>query len=280
VNAISARNVKIETGVTGVVGHVGLHALGVYADRIGLGAALSARIAGPSGERGWGHDRGKVLVHAMLTLAGGGDAINDVEYLRAQPALFGAVASDTTVGRMFRDQLDSATVAGLWAAFASVRAGVWERTGLTAGSEPVVIDLDASLVEIHSENKEQTGPTYKGGFGFHPFFAFVDGTGECVAALLRPGNAGANSIADHVTVLDHAIGQLPERVRAGHRGGDDATLVERKSWRALMVRDARTASSTRAEPATSGSRSPRAETPVFTVRSPMSASTRIVGNPP
>ena len=227
-NATSTRTVRVETAATGVVGHVGLHALGVYADRIGLGAALSARIAGPAGERPWAHDRGKVLVHAMLTLAGGGDAINDFEYLRAQPALFGSVRSDTTVGRTFRKQLDPATVVGLWDAIAGVRSGVWDRAGLIDSKEPVVLDIDASLVEIHSEHKELTAPTYKGGFGYHPFFAFVDGTGECVAALLRPGNAGANSIVDHLAVLDHAIGQLPERVRAGHRDGDRADLAERQ----------------------------------------------------
>lgn len=69
-NGISTRNVKIETAAAGMVGHVGLHALGAYADQIELGRALSARIAGPSGERPWLHDRGKVLVHAMFTLAG------------------------------------------------------------------------------------------------------------------------------------------------------------------------------------------------------------------
>jgi hypothetical protein len=213
--------VKVELAATGVVAHVGLHALGTYADRIGLGSALSARIAGPSGERPWLHDRGKVLVHAMLTLAGGGDAVNDVEYLRAQPELFGAVPSDTTLGRTYRS-IDASTLAGLWEAMAQVRAGVWRRTGMIDSDEAVFLDLDASLVEIHSENKEQAAPTYKGGFGFAPFFAFVDGTGECVAALLRPGNAGANTIADHLAVLDAGIAQLPVEVRAGHEPGDTA----------------------------------------------------------
>jgi hypothetical protein len=49
-------------------------------------------------------------------------------------------------------------------------------------------------------------------------WAFVDhgavGTGEPLAALLRPGNAGSNTAADHLTVIRAALRQLP-----GHRTG-------------------------------------------------------------
>jgi hypothetical protein len=76
------------------------------------------------------------------------------------------------------------------------------------------------------------GPTYKGGFGFHPMFCFADLTGETLAAMLRPGNAAANSSADHLAVLDAAIGQLPAAVAAGHHDGDDPTAVTRP----MMVR--------------------------------------------
>ena len=136
--------------------------------RSGWAAQLSARIA-PAGERFPLHDRGKVLVHAMLTLAGGGESCTDVEYLRAQPALFGPVPSDSTLYRTYR-QIDAATLSRLWDAMAQVRAKVWSR--VDAGL-PVVLDIDASLVEVHSENKDGTGPTYKGGFGFHPMFCFA-----------------------------------------------------------------------------------------------------------
>ncbi|MEW6154045.1 MAG: hypothetical protein AB1673_08675 [Actinomycetota bacterium] len=44
---------------------------------------------------------------------------------------------------------------------------------------------------------------------------------------LRPGNAGANDIADHDAVLDAAIAQLPEEIAVGHRAGDEASLVRR-----------------------------------------------------
>jgi hypothetical protein len=63
-------------------------------------------------------------------------------------------------------------------------------------------------------------------------FCFADATGETLAALLRPGNAGANTVTDHVTVLDGAIGQLPADIAAGHGEGDVVDLVTR----AVIVR--------------------------------------------
>ena len=221
----STARVQVGGGGDQVVAHVGLHALGAFADRLGLGDALSARIP-PRGERLPLHDRGKVLVQAMLMLAGGGEACTDIEHLRAQPALFGAVPSDSTLYRTVR-QLDPQILEGVWAAMSEVRAGVWRRAGATTGNDPVVLDIDASLHEVHSEHKEGAAPNYKGGYGFHPLYCFADATGETLAGLLRPGNAGANTIADHVAVLDAALGQLPAEITAGHHPGDDPRLVRR-----------------------------------------------------
>lgn len=215
----------METGGEGVVAHVGLHCLGRFADRLGLADSLSARIPMTS-ERLPVHDRGKVIVQAMLMMAGGGEACSDIEKLRAQPALFGAVASDSTLYRTFLG-LDPATVVGLCEAMTEARSEVWARAAATTGAEPVVLDIDASLHQIHSENKERTAPTYKGGFGFHPLYCFADATGETLAVRLRPGNAGANHVGDLVGVLDAAIGALPAEIAAGHHPGDDPGLVGR-----------------------------------------------------
>jgi hypothetical protein len=224
--ATSTRRVVVEPGGEQVVAHVGLHALGAFADQLGLGAALSARIPA-NAEQARVHDRGKVMVQAMLMLAGGGESCADIEYLRAQPDLFGEVPSDSTLYRTFTDDLDPETVAGLKEGFAEVRAEVWRRAKLAKGTDPVVLDLDASLVEIHSENKEGTAPNYKHGFGFHPMFCFADATGEALSALLRPGNAGANTVADNLGVLDEAVAALPEQIAVGHRPGDDPEMVRR-----------------------------------------------------
>jgi hypothetical protein len=226
VNANSTATVIVEPGGQGVVAHVGLHALGCFADRIGLGEALSSRIAN-TGERAPLHDRGKVLVQAALMLCGGGESCADIEHLRSQGDLFGSVCSDSTLHRAIHE-LDAITLVDLNLALAEVRTEVWKRSSQTTGTSPVILDIDSSLVEIHSEGKQQSAPTYKGGFGFHPMFCFADATGEALSAILRPGNAGANTVADHITVLDGAISQLPGYIGAGHSEGDDKSLVERE----------------------------------------------------
>lgn len=225
VNGNSTVGVVVEGGGDQVVAHVGLHALGTFADRMSLGDLLSEQIPA-TGERFPLHDRGKVLVHAMLMLAGGGEACSDIEHLRAQGTLFGAVPSDSTLYRTFRE-IGAETLGGLRDAVAEVRAEVWRRSAATNGTGTVVLDIDASLHQIHSENKEDTAANYKGGFGFHPIYCFADVTGETLAEILRPGNAGANTIADHVDVLDTAIAALPADIAVGHREGDDAALVGR-----------------------------------------------------
>lgn len=91
----------------------------------------------------------------------------------------------------------------------------------TDARRPLIVDLDATLVGSYSD-KEQAAPTFKRGYGFHPLCGFVDhggdGTGEPLAMLLRPGNAGSNTAADHLTVIKKSLRQLPG-YRPGRRAG-------------------------------------------------------------
>jgi len=151
----SAVSLVVEPGGTQVVAHVGLHALGRFADRLGLGDALSARVPW-RGERAPVHDRGKLLVQSMLMLAGGGECCADIEHLRAQDALFGLVPSDTTVWRSFQ-RIDAGVLSGLWEAMAETRASTWSRMGATTGASTVVLDVDASLVQIGHPPVGRTG---------------------------------------------------------------------------------------------------------------------------
>jgi hypothetical protein len=87
----------------------------------------------------------------------------------------------------------------------------------TAAGRPLaglVLDVDASIVICHSE-KESAAATFKSTFGYHPILAFLDNSGEFLAGLLRPGNADANTAADHISVLDAALTQIPDAHRHG-----------------------------------------------------------------
>ena len=52
----------------------------------------------------------------------------------------------------------------------------------------------------------------KKGYGFSPIGAWRDTTDEPLAAMLRPGNAGANDAEDHLELLDQ-IGRASCRER-------------------------------------------------------------------
>lgn len=83
----------------------------------------------------------------------------EFEHLRAQEDLFGSTPSDSTLFRTFHE-IAPATRDALAQAFAGVRSEVWRRSAATTGTAPVILDIDASLVEIHTETKEGTGPHY------------------------------------------------------------------------------------------------------------------------
>ncbi|MGH3626670.1 MAG: IS1380 family transposase, partial [Sciscionella sp.] len=175
------------------------------------------------------HDPGKVIADLAITLALGGDCLADVALLRAEPALFGPVASDPTVSRTI-DTLAADAPRALKAidtARAAARKTVWAAAGEHApdhgvdADRPLIIDLDATLITAHSE-KELAAATFKRGFGFHPLWSFVDhgaeGTGEPLTCLLRKGNAGSNTAVDHIAVVKAALAQLPAH-RSGTRPG-------------------------------------------------------------
>jgi len=220
--------VRTDTAGTAIVSHGGAVGLLETVRVAGLDRALS-RALEPWRKPAARHDPGKILVDLALSLAVGGDCLADVAVLRDQPGVFGAVASDPTVSRLV-DTLaaDAAkSLAAIDAARAVTRARVWSLAGEHAPDhavsvdDPTILDLDATLLTAHSD-KEQAAPTFKRGYGFHPLLAFLDhgsdGTGEPLSFLLRRGNAGSNTAADHITVARAAFAQLPGH-RTGHRPG-------------------------------------------------------------
>ncbi len=170
------------------------------------------------------HDPGKILLDVALAVALGGACLADVGTLRAEPAVFGPVASDPTVSRL----IDTLAAGGKFAltalrqARAQVREHVWMLAGDAApdAAGQVVVDLDGVLVIARSE-KQDAAATWKKAFGHHPLKGFVDhgrgGSGEPVAGLLRPGKAGSNTAAYHLEAARLALARLPEKYRRGRQ---------------------------------------------------------------
>ncbi len=199
------KKVQVVADATAVVSHAGSVLLVELADWLGLTEGLSAAMA-PIRQRSSAHDPGRVVRDLAVMLADGGDCRADLGALRDQVDLRGTVASDSTVWRVIA-AIDAEYLEQIRAARASARARAW-----AAGARPdeIVLDIDCSLVTSHSE-KEGAAPTYKRGFGFHPMLCYLGG--EPLTGLLRPGNAGANTAADHIGVLVDALDQLPDEIR-------------------------------------------------------------------
>jgi hypothetical protein len=187
----------------GLVSHAGITLLTELADRSGLTGALSRALA-TTRERRSAHDPGRVLVDVAVMLADGGECVTDVEAYLGQERLFGARASETTTHRVLKS-VDESLLGEVRAARAEARARVWD-----AGGRPdtLTLNIDATLLTAHSD-KELAAGNYKHGYGFHPLGCWLDETGEPLSAILRPGNAGSNTAADHFAVLGLALAQIP-----------------------------------------------------------------------
>ncbi|MGW7239941.1 IS1380 family transposase [Streptomyces sp. NPDC054804] len=244
--------VRVEGGGRGVVSQAGAVLLVETVRKSGLDRAISAALT-PWRKPRAVHDPGKILLDVALAVALGGDCLADVGMLRAEPDVFGPVASDPTVSRLI-DTLAAGGNRALEAirtARADVREHVWRLAGDAAPDTDgeVVVDLDGVLVIAHSD-KQDAAATWKKTYGHHPLTGFVDhgpgGTGEPVAALLRPGNAGSNTAADHITATRLALAQLPKKYRRGRKtlirtdsaGGTHefvAWLAQRGRWLSYSV---------------------------------------------
>lgn len=166
------------------------------------------------------HHPAKVVTDLAVTLALGGDCLADAAVVRSEPGLCGRVGSEATISRTLTGLAADAdrVLAVIAGARRVARARAWELAGgrapnyAASADNPVIVDLDATLITAHSD-KEEARPTFKRGYGFHPLAAFVDhgpdGGGEPLAMMLRPGNASSNTAADHIAVTKDALKQLP-----------------------------------------------------------------------
>jgi len=197
----SIKKLEVSADGTGLSSRAGAALLPLAAERLGLTDALAWALA-ETRERRSAHDPGRVFCDLAVMLADGGRCVSDLIALGSQPALFGDVASVSTARRVLLS-VGAGELDRLRTARARARARAW---AAGAAPEQVILDFDATPITAHSD-KEHAAGHYKGGFGFHPLLATCGR--EVLAAILRPGNAGANNAEDHLRVFELALEQLP-----------------------------------------------------------------------
>ncbi|MEY8013653.1 IS1380 family transposase [Mycobacterium servetii] len=214
-----SKNVRVEVRGDDVVGHAGNVIPRLLADNLGLTSGLSSVLSRPEVT----HDRGAVLRDVAVSIAGGAQNLAGTAVLRDQHRLFQAVASVPAMWRSL-GEIDEQSITEVTAVRNKVRSRVWEAIEARHGAIPasqtcygdlgdtIVIRIDASLIQSHSDKQHAAG-NFKGGFGFHPLLAWCDNTGELLAVIARAGNAGSNTAADHIAIIDAAIAAIPAKWR-------------------------------------------------------------------
>lgn len=215
-----SKSYRVEVGGDEVGSHAGNVITRMLADRSGLTDALSEALSRPEVT----HDRGVVLRDVAVSIADGATNLSGSRVLADQERLFGPVASLPTMWRGL-NEIDEAALERIVGARNRVRARVWELIADRHGGrippvstaygdlgEVICIRIDASLINSHSDKQQAVG-NFKGGYGFHPLLAWCDNTGELLAVICRPGNAGSNTAADYLAIIDAAIAAIPARWR-------------------------------------------------------------------
>lgn len=232
-NIATVSRVKVSADGHGVLSHAGVGMVREIADLTGLSEQVTAVLAdtyrGP-----WSHAPGAVFADLVAAVADGADCIDiAAQATRSRSAVFGPGASSTTMWRLIDERIDAEHLPQIRTARAHARATAWA-AGAAPTSEWLYIDVDATITIDHSDGKENAAATWKRTFGMHPLMAYLDrpdiAGGEALAALLRPGNAGSNTTADHITVLAQALQSLPADYRpTPHTAGGPKILVRSDS---------------------------------------------------
>ena len=217
------RNLSVAPDADGLIGHAGAVLLRKLADQCGLTSALGAAL----GRKGKFPliDRGMALVSMAVAIALGATSMSDIAVLAHQEPVLGAApsryhgAADAGAGRCPDPGQDRPGAGGGPGARVAadlrdpgrvpVAGHRREAAGGLAGHRP---GRDAD----HRAQRQGRGRPHlqDPGYGFHPLGAWCANTAECLAMLLRPGNAGSNTFADHLAVLTAAIRQIPARMRS------------------------------------------------------------------
>ncbi len=220
--------VKVSADGRGVVSHAGVGLLREMAQATGLVSAVNGALMDTYSGVPF-HAPGQVFADLAAVIADGADAVSGIAVLRDRRELFGPVASMPTTWRLLH-RIDAQHLPAVRAARGVARQRAWAAGGGPDLGKELHLDFDATITIAHSE-RQNAAATFKKTFGFHTLLCFLDrpevAGGEELAGLLRAGNAGSNTAADHIEVLRMAVESLPAPARPCKDEPDSPRLLAR-----------------------------------------------------
>lgn len=171
----------------GLISNAGLIVTATLMMRLGLGQLTTqwVRTGAPNAGR-----KICTLIAAMLA---GATHIDHVDIVRAgatQAVLPFKVMAPSTIGTFLRS-FTFGFVRQLDAVASRLLTRAWE-LGVGPGTDPLVIDLDSTICEVHGHLKQGAAYGYTRQLGYHPLLAARADTAEIVFSRMRKGSAGSS----------------------------------------------------------------------------------------
>lgn len=192
----------------GLVANAGLIVAATLMARLGLEALINRWVRTGSA------NAGRKVLTVVAAMMAGATHIDHVDILRAGATgrvLGFSVAAPSTIGTFLRS-FTFGHIRQLDAVLSRVLTRAWS-LGAGPGAEPLVIDLDSTICEVHGHHKQGAAYGYTKVLGYHPLLATRAGTGEVLFARMRKGSAGSSRGV--VRFVDELVANL---TRAGATG--------------------------------------------------------------
>jgi hypothetical protein len=210
------------------VANAGLVLPATLAERLGIEAIVDELV--DLGDRAGAHRPGRKVLTLMHALAAGGDCIDDADLLRTgstAKVLGHRVMAPSTLGTFLRAftfghirQLDRVAEQALTRAWAA---------GAGPGSQPMTMDLDSTICEVHGHHKGGAAYGYTRLLGYHPLLATRADTGEVLHTRQRTGRAASGRGAERF------VNELAGRVRRAGASGQLTLRADSGFWAAKVL---------------------------------------------
>ena len=216
-----------------LVANAGLIVPATVMVRLGLEQVVNdvVRLVGRVG----GAAPGRKVATLVAAILAGATHIDHANVLRAgatQAVLPFRVMAPSTLGTFLRS-FTFGHIRQLDKVIAEMLGRAW-RAGAGPGDEPVVIDVDSTICEVHGKAKQGAGYGYTRVFGYHPLLATRADTGEVLHARMRKGSAntqrGVKRFADELIARVRragATGPLTVRADSGFYNWDLVAGLDR-----------------------------------------------------